>query len=395
MRPRRFDRAAPRRLALALLAGLAACTHVEPSVPYRERYGQVPDVPGPEYWPARRTADLPALAKALPPILESKPGGDRLRIASAVPSGQGLVLGLRPVKQDGALLHPEAPPSLAYLTFGAGGAGDASPATAVHERLLRTPALGDAFTLREPLSAVAGLVVAVVEPSDAARACFDKLSEALLEAGYAVLRSDALPLVPRREEFALPDAHAAEPVARDVARQVDEQLAEKAFAVEGMLRYWGERKPLLERGRLVLLGIGDGAFAIPAIHLRLGLRADAAVLIGGEANLLGVAMQRAEAAGGSEVLGIDVRGPTGPLDAEARGWLFDLYLRESRLDPFLTSRWMRRTRTLLFHRRDDEFGRMVATRLEKPLRVTVMGDAEDVVDAGKDRTDMIVEWVAQ
>jgi fermentation-respiration switch protein FrsA (DUF1100 family) len=72
--------------------------------------------------------------------------------------------------------------------------------------------------------------------------------------------------------------------ARQLARAVDNHLADKAYAVEAMLGYLKVKQPEIFAGKRVLAGGSAGALALPAVAARIG-SLDAVVSIGGGANI--------------------------------------------------------------------------------------------------------------
>lgn len=72
--------------------------------------------------------------------------------------------------------------------------------------------------------------------------------------------------------------------ARKFARDVDNHLADKAYAVEAMVEYLKVKHPGILAGKRVLAGGSAGALALPAVAARIGSW-DAVVSIGGGANI--------------------------------------------------------------------------------------------------------------
>ncbi|MFT4692252.1 MAG: hypothetical protein ACJASX_002125 [Limisphaerales bacterium] len=72
--------------------------------------------------------------------------------------------------------------------------------------------------------------------------------------------------------------------ARKFARDVDNHLADKAYAVEAVLEYLKVKHPEIRAGKRVLAGGSAGALALPAVAARIGSW-DAVVSIGGGANI--------------------------------------------------------------------------------------------------------------
>jgi dienelactone hydrolase len=119
-----------------------------------------------------------------------------------------------------------------------------------------------------------------------------------------------------------------------VAHEIDNCLAESAYAAESVLAYLAQKNPKWVRGARVVIGASVGALATPAVLKRIG-GADAVVYIGGGANVPEVALESS----------IDIYQPKIRVSdglsaslrrekvAETRRRLKELALQRSRVDP--------------------------------------------------------------
>ncbi len=395
-----------RCLALALLLAPLGCSGFSQAPAHRVDELWYPE-PIPEaWWPERRTEDLEQIAAAMPRVLYE--GGDaaapdapagpdrrlpRARVALVLPCGRGLIRGLRPTDREGVVLRPSDPPELHFLSY----LPDPRPAAelAAADPLERADPSGADCALvldvpreREPR----GLVVSLEGP------CFpedgEEVLDELLERGFLVLRVQVPGLVRRPERLEIRGEEDLGGAALAAAAAIDDQLAERAYAVEATLGFLAVRRPDLPLAPLVLMGCGLGAAAAPAVAARLDGAVDAAVLVGGGANLFEVSQE------GEGVDGIEVdAGWTGLSDTQ-RSWLSELYLAESRLDPYHTSRFLGRTPVLVFHARLDEVmpawsGELLHRRLRQPDWVRVLGDHEDVLEEWVERAEWVADWVEE
>jgi hypothetical protein len=119
-----------------------------------------------------------------------------------------------------------------------------------------------------------------------------------------------------------------------VAHEIDNCLAESAYAAESVLAYLAQKNPKWVRGARVVIGASVGALATPAVLKRIG-GADAVVYIGGGANVPEVALESSidiyqPKIRVSDGLSVSLRREK---VAEARRRLKELALQRSRVDP--------------------------------------------------------------
>ncbi|MFH0947266.1 MAG: alpha/beta hydrolase [Planctomycetota bacterium] len=379
-------------LALLVLVGLpavAGCSSFQAADPSRLRSVWYPEPIPDAWWPARQK--LASASWELPPdrllrdaaveegseVVKHHPF---LRVVTTMPCGQGLVRALRPTDREGNLLAADRMPQFDFVS-----ASDPSS--------IDLSRVGELFELVEPDGPPRGLVVGVAG-SRGAEAAEDLFSE-LLDRGYAVLRTSMTRVVRQKVTVHLLGDRDLDPAAREIAAAVDDRLAEKAYAIEAMLEYLAARRPDLPRKPLVLAGFASGAAALPVAAARLGSRVDAAVLVAAGANLLEVSLTGKEIETGIEVICGDYE-----LVGRDLRWLSDLYLAESRLDPFHTSRFLGRSPVLILHSRFDEVvpawtGELLYQRLGRPDRLRILGGHDSALGHASSEAEWVGDWIDQ
>ncbi|MBI4880413.1 MAG: hypothetical protein HY812_12260 [Planctomycetes bacterium] len=378
-------RTGARALALALLLAPHGCSSFSQAPAHRADELWYPE-PIPEaWWPERRTEDLEEIAAAMPRVIREPSGvagGPGPRVELVLPFGRGLILALRPADREGAGPRAGEPPELHFLSY----LPDPRPA----EELA---AADSALVFVEPREREPrGLVVSLEGP------CFpedgEEVIDELLERGFAVLRVGVPCLVRQPLHLAIRGEEDLDGAALAAAAAIDDQLAERAYAVEAMLGFLAVRRPDLPLAPLVLMGCGLGAAAAPAVAARLDGAVDAAVLVGGGANLFEVSQE------GEGVGGVETDAGWAGLSGKEQSWLSELYLAESRLDPYHTSRFLGRTPVLLFHARLDEVmpawsGELLHRRLNQPDWIRVLGDHEDLLEEWVERAAWVADWIEE
>lgn len=138
--------------------------------------------------------------------------------------------------------------------------------------------------------------------------------------------------------------------ARALAAELDERMADRAYAVEAMLQLLAARHPEMLRGPRVLAGGSAGAIALPAVAARIG-GARAQVLIGGAAQA-GLVLVT------SSLKPVSLRWLAGPGEAhpftrEDLREFGGLIVRHTRLDPGRLAAGLKGRPTLMLHGRLD------------------------------------------
>ena len=161
--------------------------------------------------------------------------------------------------------------------------------------------------------------------------------------------------------------------ARELAAQVDQGMAERAYAAEAVLEFLAREYPEIPQHPLVLVGFSAGSLAVPTVAARLGDRVDALVLAAGGANLHELTRDSSMNIGG-----LAVNWDAGIETDELREQLSREYLQASRLDPYHTALTTHATPTLALLGRFDTIapaanGRLLWRRLGRPDRLRFFG----------------------
>jgi alpha-beta hydrolase superfamily lysophospholipase len=182
-------------------------------------------------------------------------------------------------------------------------------------------------------------------------------------------------------------------VAWALARTIDDLVAEPAYAAEAVLDYLQKQRPDVPLRPLVMVGCSAGALAAPAVVARKAELFDAAVLIGGGANLLEISQE-------SDLTdaGIRLEWPGGAVRESWRRELFREYLVYSRLDPYRTALCLRDKPVLVVHANLDttvpaENGWLLWERLGRPDRYVFTGGHRLLFWRLGDQAGRIADWL--
>lgn len=274
-----------------------------------------------------------------------------------------------------------------------------------------------------------GWVVVEIDPVSSARPDIDASSidrilaleaerDALLSGFSATLPARALSMTEFKERLAAsPDSARLEAVRKElkeledpgvslcseadvaaaaevVTRLLDDAGTENAHAVEASLDHLLARHPALEGLPVVIAGFSAGALSAPAAAARIRDRVDALVLVGGAANVAGVASRSTFSDGG---LRYRCGGEAAPEALVAR--VAALYLERSRLDPYRVAPALRGLPVLHVHARYDEWvpsdlARLLNDRLGGPDRlVTMFGGHKALFFFLPNQARRIANWV--
>jgi len=189
--------------------------------------------------------------------------------------------------------------------------------------------------------------------------------EELLDRGGVVLEASPPYRSRSRHTVHIMSAQALPSAARDVARVVDDRIADGAYGVEAMLACLAERRPDIPQDHLAVVGYSAGAIIAPAVSRRLGERVGALVLVGAGADLLGAAI---ESSFGGQPLHVEFGFDAKDEDV-AR--LRRVYLEHATLDPYHTAPAVARRPVLLILARSDSvfpaaYGELLRERLGRP-----------------------------
>lgn len=224
------------------------------------------------------------------------------------------------------------------------------------------------FVLREaPATAPSrGLVVHLVSLGDQRyeRAVLDRLRADGWDVLTCVPRGFTISLLADAAEDAT-ERRLAEPAA--LAATLDEYAGSSALAVESLVGYLDHRAG--RRRPVVVAGFSLGALAAPTVAARLGSRVEAAMLVGGGANVAQILM------GGALTGDVTrfVRRIVGPEAAPGLAALPAAYLEASRLDPYHAAPALAGTPVLMLHGAFDAIvpaanGDLLYERLGRPDR---------------------------
>jgi len=186
-----------------------------------------------------------------------------------------------------------------------------------------------------------------------------------------------------------------DPVAANIATEVDEAMSGAAYAVEAVLDYIRTQRPDLPTRPLALMGFSAGALATPTVAARLGDQVDAAIIIGGGANVLRLSQESALTDGG-----LRVRCGEKKIDRPTLDRLAELYLKHSRLDPYHTAPLLaaRGTPLLQVHANDDTWvpasgGELLYQRLGRPERLTIHADHDLLFYFLPEQASRLADWL--
>lgn len=380
----------PSRILPATILAAFACAwgcgaSVDPPLPDRERYAEVPPIPDASFWPsAATTQPLPELAAILrrdrSPMRVNE-GAPFRRIVDAEPSGVGIVIATREVTEQGELTRPDAPPEFGFTAMpGYPEEGKSAAVVALESAI--------PFHWSEAKAEPKGVAVVLTGESASSIAAGEALREELVAGGYAVLESRARKLPADRVEYVASSMKDVTANAREHARRVDIEIAAAVYAVEGMLEFFVRPRADLRSLPLALVGVTDGAAIVPALALRLHDRIGAAVLVGGGADLVAVDAARAP---GERTVALRHEGEAEEEDGVR--WFRDVYSRDARLDPFATSLWLRATPTAVIEPKNDEPSDTLFRRLDRPLKMSVGNDLEEMLLWVRLRADRVLAFL--
>jgi predicted esterase len=184
-----------------------------------------------------------------------------------------------------------------------------------------------------------------------------------------------------------------EDLAREIALQVDQQLAGNAYAAEALVDYIRTQRADLHGLPIVVVGFSAGALATPAAVARIREDVDAVVLIGGAADLFLVSQDSTLTDGG-----LRLRCGEKKIDRKTRDRLHELYLRHTRLDPYQTAAALRGLPVLQVHASRDRWvpakaGRLLTERLGKPDVMLCRGGHQVLFYLLPGQAKAIADWV--
>lgn len=182
-------------------------------------------------------------------------------------------------------------------------------------------------------------------------------------------------------------------VAKDIAGRIDQALAGNAYAVEAVIDYLDTQRPELKGLPIAMIGFSAGALATPTAAMRILDRVDAVVLIGGGANLFMLSQESSLTDGGLRLRCGEEKLPKARLEK-----LSELYLRESKLDPYHTAPLLTRIPVLQIHGRTDGWvpakgGRLLHERLGRPDMLEINAGHQLLFFFLPGKAPLIADWV--
>ncbi len=156
--------------------------------------------------------------------------------------------------------------------------------------------------------------------------------------------------------------------ASKLAANLDEYAADYAYAVEGVLAHLSEIEPGVPQSPFVITGYSAGSLALPTIAALLDDKVDAAVFVGGGANVAGILIDSK-----LTTLVKRVKESRDVAEMNELRTLPERYLAESRFDPFHTARYLADKPVLMLHAQMDQivpgkYGDLLYERLGRPER---------------------------
>jgi hypothetical protein len=182
-------------------------------------------------------------------------------------------------------------------------------------------------------------------------------------------------------------------IAQQLAGVFDDLMAEPAYAAQAALEYIAEHRPEIPQSPLAIVACSAGSLAAPSVVARMPDRFDAAVLIGGGANLLEIS-QKSDLTDG----GIRLSWPDDNPRGDWRKQLFHDYLEYSKLDPYHTARFLRSKPVLLVQANLDltvpaDNGWLLWNQLGKPDRYMHIGEHRTLFLTLHTQSIRIADWL--
>lgn len=208
------------------------------------------------------------------------------------------------------------------------------------------------FTFAEPEGrAPRGLAVLMSGMFATPRDVVDRAERGLLLRGWAVLRMLAPPSrTTERTVYTIPLDAPSDEAMRLIAADLDNRVAESAYAVRAAAAHVVRGSEALARGPRVIIGMSGSGIALPTIVADEPGAYDAAVIVAGGANSFSIA-RRSSYRDWIDSLGFEFT-PREPTGAELAA-LDAAYLRFSRLDGAHTAGEMSSVPTLMIHGSTD------------------------------------------
>lgn len=178
----------------------------------------------------------------------------------------------------------------------------------------------------------------------------------------------------RRGPFVLNARGDAPRMGEEIAREIDDLLAEHAYAAEAVLDYIADRRPDL-RPPYIVAGFSAGALVSPTVALRLRDRIDALLIVSPAADLFATSRESS-----LDAVRMDVNAKNGgEIPPETIDVIADRYRASTKLDPLVIAPMLTDIPTLVVYADGDTWVPAARTeelidRLARPDRLIHSGD---------------------
>ncbi len=222
-------------------------------------------------------------------------------------------------------------------------------------------------------------------------------TKSLRERGWAVVRMMSQPsrftqrIVFKVDLGDLPSA------ARSMGRELDQRVAECAYAAQAAMAFAAEQRPALAHLPRIAIGMSGGAMTLPSVLAREPDAYAAAVIIAGGCDFFAI---NEESNYKTLIEAIDFAWSPGQPTDEQRRELDKLYLQETRLDSYHAAAALRGKAMLMIHGDHDgavpaRLGDLLWERLGKPERWVETAGHEEVFMKLPGQVDRIMDWVGE
>lgn len=218
----------------------------------------------------------------------------------------------------------------------------------------------------------------------------------LREQGWGVVRMMSQPSrFTERRVFKVDLANLVE-AAGVMASELDQRVAECAYAAQGAMAYVAAQRPALAALPRVAVGMSGGAMTLPSVVAREPGAYAAAVIIAGGCDFFSI---NEESNYKLLIQAIDFAWSPGQPTDEQRKKLDELYLERAKLDSYHTALALKGKPMLMIHGDHDgavpaRLGDLLWERLGKPERWVETAGHEEVFMKLPGQVDRIMDWLA-
>ncbi|MEX2217856.1 MAG: prolyl oligopeptidase family serine peptidase, partial [Phycisphaerales bacterium] len=252
------------------------------------------------------------------------------------------------------------------------------------------------FALYEPTRAGDPAGVALVMPGlfNTPEPVIEHLIEQFRKRGWAVLRMMAQPSRFTERTTIRIDPQNLESAAERAAAEMQDRVAECAYAAQAAFQHLGAEKPALAKLPCIAVGMSGGAMTLPSVVALEPQRYAAAVLIAGGADFVTIAL---ESNYRFMVDSIRFDWPEPPTDDQQKA-LAALYLQRAPLDSFHTAAALKGKPVLMIHGTHDaavpaHLGDLLWERLGRPERWSEEAGHEEVFMRLPKKAGDILDWL--